>query len=558
MSREKNGKMRFRLGFVSTKEFLETALTFLNKYGFEFNIYRTKSSRERGINMFTASTSYKKDIVNFLDKIYANSNGLVLSRKYDIYLSMKDFLQQNPKFESSPTVTMPSGIGNAAVGLTDFGDSEYDKTYSPSLYDIATGEYRYSRGEQQNAALQMGAGILRTIGKAGIEMAKTPAYLYSLGEWSLDNIQKGGEGMSLADALDNSMIKALEGVESSMKETLPVYQSYKAGKGGLWDNIMSTSFWSSEGADGLGYLLGMMGTSGLLGTAKIGAKLGKLGIAKGVANTLDSGTQVMVNTMAESLAEAKGVVDKLKADGATPEAIATAARETFLSNMILVAGPNALMHRNILGRFKNEKSILDDFRDASGKLVSNPVVKKELLKEYGKKIGYSMATEGFEEGAQSAIQNYEQNYALGKTKDGFYEGVAKEFIEGFSTLESQKAMLLGAVLGGGGGAFGQYQDNKSKDARKSAISDLIKKNYSSFNVTDNIYDTDESGAIKFNESNEPIINAKALTKHIENIASMLKDSQIKDLAAFNNDKTLYDFISNKQFVVHLYYIYIPL
>lgn len=455
--------------------------------------------------------------------LYTSNNSKERNKSLD-YLQASDYLGEAP----------------------DFGKSVYDNPLTPRQ-DIQSGDYKYLRGEQQNAMLQTGAGILRIGAKMGIEMAKTPAYLYSLGEWSLDNIKEGGKGMSLADALDNSMLKVLDNVEESYKEALPVYQSYKAGKGGLWDNIMSTSFWTSEGADGVGYLLGMMGTSGLIGTAKLGSKLAKVGIKKGLAKNLDSGTQVLVNTMAESLAEAKGVVDNLKARGASDEEIANAARETFLSNMVLVAGPNILMHKNLLGRFKNEKNILDDFRDASGKLVSNPVVKKSLLKEYGKKIGYSALTESGEEGGQSAIQNYEQNYTLGKTKDGFFEGVAKEFIEGFSSLESQKAMLLGAVLGAGGGAFGQYQENKSDNTRKSAISDLIKKNYSSFNVTDNIYETDEQGAIKFNEANEPIINPKSLQKHIQNIASMLKDSQLKDLAAFNNDKTLYDFIAHKQF-----------
>lgn len=472
-----------------------------------------------------------------------------------------------PSFQGSPTETSSSNIGDAQIGSTDFGESKYDKNYSASLQDIATGDYKYSRGEQQNSFAQLGLGIGRAISKAAIEVAKTPGYAYALGaSWG---------DKTLDQTLDNAWLNGLEGLDQKIKDELPVYQSYKSGKGGILDNITSTSFWASDGADGVGYLLGMMVPGAALKAVGMAGKIAKLGASAKFAANLELGTQTVLNSSLEAMAEAKGVADTSKDkfkellnpnspnyNPINPKTgqpwkqeeidnnVADAAYNTFMANMGLLMIPNAIMNKNLLGRFSKDKSLLDNFvRDASGKLTSNPIAKKGMLKEYAKSIGSSMASEGLmEEGGQTAIQNYEQNKALGKTNKGFIEGVASEYVDMLGTLEGQKAVLLGSVLGSLGGAAGTYREDKATKKALPSLGELIDKNFAGFSVDNDVYKRDNQGNIIINpKTNEPVVDIKKATDTILNYAKESKLSQEKDIAALANDKTLHDYIASEQF-----------
>jgi len=319
-----------------------------------------------------------------------------------------------------------------------FGESKYDLEKPWSVEEIQSGDYELYRGKAQNGFAQLGLGLLRATGKALLEGVKTPGYLYALGDAMRP-------GVTLDQALDNSFIKAFEGVEESMKEAMPVYQSYKSGRGGLVDNLFSTSFWGSEGADGVGYMAGLfipgagikaLGMAGKIAKLSRGTKI--LGGAEKIGEMAELGTITLVNTIAEAGAEAKGLADNLKIqfrDRLNPdspnynpinpstgqvwtekeisEAIADNTRNLFTENFALLVGPNLLMNKFLLGRFAKDKKILDSFRDANGNLISNPVVKRKLLSEYGKKIGLGLGSEGFfEEGSQFALENYHNKKAF--------------------------------------------------------------------------------------------------------------------------------------------------
>ena len=377
---------------------------------------------------------------------------------------------------------------NTLAGLTsadyfpeaaDFGKSKYDNPNMSNLY-LQNGDYNDLRGEKQSGLGQLGLGVLRAAGKATIEIAKTPAYLYSLGEYTLDNGASkiaglnGQEykGISLDKALDNSMLNYLEGLDNDMKENLPVYKSYKSGKGGLMDNITSTSFWASEGAEGVGYMLGMLAPGAALKAVNMAGKISKLGIGVTAANNIELGSMTMINTAVESLAEAKGVGDRLRKelnenpiDPVTGQEytqeqkdikIADASRNTFNANLGILLIPNLIMNKALLGRFGKDKSVLDRFRDPiTGKLGG--LQARKTLKEYGKIVLKMSTSEGFEEGAQTTVENYEVNHALGKDNRDFIEGVAHEALNTLNTTEGQKAIFLGAFLGsvaGGAGVAG--------------------------------------------------------------------------------------------------------
>lgn len=445
-----------------------------------------------------------------------------------------------PTFGKS--IELPDGFISEKLGNTDFGQSKYDDKSLDSEF-IKSGDYKYIRGEQQNGFAQLGLGVLRAVAKAGVEVAKTPGYLYALGDATRSDV-------TLDQALDNAWLNGLESLDAKVKETLPVYQSYKSGKGGILDNIASTSFWASDGADGVGYLLGMMAPGAALKAVGMAGKLSKLGLGAKAAANVELGTQTVLNSSIESLAEAKGVADRLRKEGVDPEKIADAAFNTFMSNMGLLMAPNAIMNKNLLGRFTKDKHLLDNFRDpATGKLTSNPIIKKQLLKDYSKSIGTAAVSEGLvEEGGQTSIENYEVNKGLGKTNKGFIQGVAEEYINTLTTTEGQKAILLGSVLGTLGGAAGTYREGKSNKKQLPILANLIEKNFTGFSVDNDVYKRGDDGSISINpKTHQPELDVNKAKEAIQNFVSESKLAQEKDLAALANDKTLHDYIANEQF-----------
>lgn len=433
------------------------------------------------------------------------------------------------------------------LGQTGVGESKYDTEITTNNID----DLEYIRGERQSGLAQVGLGVIRAGTKAALEIAKTPAYLYSLGEYTLKNTV--GEGQGLDEALDNAWLNALEGLESKTKEALPVYHSYKSGKGGLLDNIASTSFWSSEGADGVGYLIGMMAPAYAIRAAGMAPKLMQLGLSSKVAGGVELGTQTLVNTSIESLAEAKQVADNLKLEGADPEKIADAARNTFYANMGVLLIPNLIMNKNLLGRYGRDKSILDNFRDPiTGRLVTDPIAKKKLIKQIGKAIALNTASEGFlEEGSQTTIQNYETDKALGRTNKEWLEGVASEYIDTLNTLEGQKSILLGAVLGSLAGTIGAIREKRAldKELAKGDIQSMMADNFEGFSVSNDIYRRNEDGSVVINEiTNQPELDLAKTAQALIDYSLENKYAQYRDLAVLNNDKTVHDRIVHDQFV----------
>ncbi len=92
----KHGPIRFSLGLVSTKEFIDDAATHFSRLGLDLSIYQDKYFSNRNLNVWRASSSKNMDIVKCLDIIYKNHLGFFLSRKYNKYLAMKKAIIDNP------------------------------------------------------------------------------------------------------------------------------------------------------------------------------------------------------------------------------------------------------------------------------------------------------------------------------------------------------------------------------------------------------------------------------------------------------------------------------
>lgn len=449
-------------------------------------------------------------------------------------------------------------IGSKA---SEYGESQFDKTASPVT--VEEGNLADYRGLVQPRIDKVANAVPRLISKIGTEIVKTPGYLYALGESGLTD-------KTLAESLDNAWLNTLDNVDKSVKDQFAIYKPKSVREGNLWDNLTSTSFWTDEGVDGAGFLLSMMVPGAALKATGLATKLAKLpGLSKlGQAN-IELGQATLMNTALESAAETKSIVDNLNAEfknkigietnpdtgqlwtaEEAKEAIGQAAVNTFQMNMGILLVPNMIMNKNLLGRFNTSKTVLDEFRDASGKFVlNNPTAKKSAIKEYSKGIGEATVSEGFiEEAGQTTIENYNSKVALNKTNAGYLEGLAIEYINTLTSTEGQKAILLGSVLGAIGGGIGKKRELKQEAKDKGVLSALLKNNFEGFSVDmNNIIQRDEEGKIKINEiTKTPEINYEEAGKVIANIAKEQYSTNLQDLAAINDNKDVYDYIYSQQ------------
>lgn len=460
----------------------------------------------------------------------------------------------NKRLESTNT-----HVGSIAP---QYGESQFD-TEAP-IPSVLSGNLDEFRGERQSRLDKLGNAVPRLLSKVGTEIAKTPGYIYALGESGLTD-------KTLAESLDNSWLNGLDKADQAVKEQFEIYKPKSVVNGNLWDNLTSTSFWTDEGVDGAGFLLSMLAPGAALKATGIAGKLAKLPMLSklGQAN-IELGQATLLNTALESAAETKGIVDDLNTQFKTKitngevnpatgkvwteeeakQAVGDAAVNTFQMNMGLLLVPNMIMNKNLLGRFGSSKSILNEFKDASGRLVAtNPLAKKSLIKEYAKGIGESALSEGFmEEAGQTTIENYNKKVALGKTNAGVLEGLANEYIETLGSTEGQKAILLGAVMGSLGGTYGKSQEIKAEDSQKSKLANLIRDNFEGFSTSmDSLLDKDEQGNTIIDEkTGKPKINIEETANVIANLVKEQQSTNLQDLEALRGNKDMYDYIFNQQ------------
>ena len=444
--------------------------------------------------------------------------------------------------------------------VVDFGESQYD---TPDLNpeELLLGGLDEIRAQKQSNLDRWGNAIPRLVSKVGTEIAKTPGYLYALGEAGLTE-------STLAEAMDNAWLNTLQSLDDKVKEEFAIYTPEAVKNGSLWDNITSTSFWTNEGVDGAGYLISMMAPGAALKAAGLAGKIAKLGTTVKMANNIELGTATLMNTTLESLAETKGTVDNLKLEFGkkiengeinpktgnawTQEeadlAINEAGKGVFMNNMTLLLAPNFIMNKNLLGRFVPSKNTLNKITDKAGNLIeASPLTKKQMLGEYAKTIGTGIFSEGFvEEAGQFAVENYYDKLAKGETDDNLITGLINEYANALSSTEGQKSIFLGAFLGGLGSIRGTKRF-KQEQEYTSKLSKMLKENYEGFSTSiDDIYSKDENGDLILRDG-QVQINPTKLSQAVANIALENKSSLMKDVYAMLGNKEAYDFITNQEF-----------
>jgi len=529
-------------------------------------------------------------------------------------------------FEAVKSKKSNSNLGEAMAPTyrgtnTGFGKSSYDSTFNWNAdadEEDIQGSINENRAQQQSGWGQAGLGVVRATTKALAEVAKLPGVI---GGSIMAIGAEDGEGYDTA--FNNSWIKAIDGVHEHINEEyLPVYVSKAVKEGNLWDNISSTAFWATDGADGLGYVAAMMVPGAIFEYAGLGGKLIQgLSNSKKLANltamsgkaekavsvlkdmnitgkSIDGILAVTGNTVFEAGAEAKGVGDSL--DQKKPEFIkqyvttedykekvskrfaeldnqrrsgqidlntynqlsstvatdvaeenfkeqrALAMRNTFVSNLGILVGPNAMMHKAIWG--KAGKTFVKETEEGF----------KGVLKrtnKAGQRFAKATASEGFwEEGSQTTVENMyvgkALNNKLGKGKNwtenlqnDFNVGeFTKEYINTVSSTDGQKAILLGGVFGGGMTSFQGRKSDVQNRKQTNKVLDGIENQILGFNNTfdEDIYlkETKEDGSIDYvykkdkdgNETTEREIDNKVVYDIAKKLNFTEQQSQLFDVA----------------------------
>lgn len=460
--------------------------------------------------------------------------------------------------------------------------------------------YNELRASNQSGSEQLLKGVGRATTKALTEIAKLPGVV---GGIITAPFAEEGEGYDTA--FNNSWIKALDQVQEKINTDLfPVYTAKAVKEGNLWDNISSTSFWATDGADGLGFIIAMMAPGAAFEYAGLGSKLiqglsktskyaGMVEKTEAGVNTLkymgitgkniDSGLAVMGNTIFEAGAEAKSVGDNLdgkkddfiqketlkilsnldnqrrlgqisieqynelsqnaslKAEENFKEQRALAMRDTFVSNVGILLGPNAIMHKAIWG--KAGKTFVKETEDS-------------LLKRTGKfltRLGKAFSSEGFfEEGSQSTVENMFVDKAMSNQldKDNNFDigDFAKEYVNTVSSTDGQKAIFLGGVLGGPMMSYQGRKEDIENRKQTNAVLDGIQSQITHFNDTfdNDIYQKDDKGDYIFkkdsegNDTTERLINNKKVVEVARALNFTEQQSQLFDEAVQSGNTKVVD------------------
>jgi len=383
---------------------------------------------------------------------------------------------------------------------------------------------------------------------------------------------KEGEGWDTF--VNNSWIKAINNANEEINnELLPVYVKKAVSEGNLWDNISSIDFWATDGADGIGYIASMMVPGAVLKGLGAGKYLSQLRGLKGVvsAQKADVITATVANTLFEAGAEAGNAMENFQKDMDTklangeisPEQYeemklqkARLGRDIFLSNAVILAGPNALQANMLWGKGINKtmSKLVDGGDGALAKTVVEPKLYQKVLNR-GKDVLKATASEGFlEEAGQMTVENMFTNSAKkGKlTNNPFNDFNISElgdsYLDTISSTEGQKAMFLGAFLGGGmqaySGAKTDIADRKSTQSLLDAGNNAIDAFYKT--MQKDVYN--EDGKIN---SEKVLDKVKAFgtieqLNEIYNIAVQKQDKEalekLRDLAA---TQLAYGFIMNE-------------
>jgi hypothetical protein len=493
----------------------------------------------------------------------------------DFFEAFKSLNSQNPINNKPKNRDLGAAMAPKFQGYnTGINQSKYDSNFNWNAqadYEDIQGSIKEHRAQTQPWLDKASAGLARVSTKILAETAKLPGYvggaIMSLG---------AEEGEGFETAFNNQWIKSINELNEKVNtEYLPVYVKKSVEEGNLWDNISSVDFWATEGADGIGFIASMLVPGAIfkslgLGSKAMGATTKGLAMIKnnsklaGAVRTIEglglnaknfdvAGTAI-VNTYIESAAEAGNAMENFnknkdsiinsylqqglsveEAEKQFVEQKGRLGRDIFVSNVGILAIPNLIQSKMIWGKAVNKLAKVD-----------NPSVLKKIGNRSKDVLG-ATASEGFlEEAGQMTVENmFTDKAKRGELKEGFF-GTAKSFniselgqayLDTVSSTEGQKAMFLGAFLGGGMSAYSGAKQDISDRKNSASIQDWINSEEFNFNtlLEEDTYLRDEEGNIQYHPNNEPVQDPKKVIKRFEALQATEKLNAQYEKAVQNGD-----------------------
>lgn len=358
---------------------------------------------------------------------------------------------------------------------TDLTNRDYVSEYDdPFNTDNGLTDLNELRANRQSWGSKAATGIGRVGVKVVAEVAKMPGMI---GGAIAAPFAEEGEGWDTF--VNNSWIKTINQMNEDINsEALPVYVKKAVSEGNLWDNISSIDFWATDGADGIGYIASMMVPGAALKGLGVGKYLSQIRGLKGVlsAQKADVITATVANTLFEAGAEAGNAMENFQKDMDTklangeisPEQYeemklqkARLGRDIFLSNAVILAGPNALQANMLWGKSINKtmSKLVDGGDGALAKTVVEPKLYQKVLNRTGDVLKATGSEGLWEEGMQMSVENmFTKSAKKGQLTDNPFNDfniseLGDSYLDTISSTEGQKAMFLGAFLGGGMQAY---------------------------------------------------------------------------------------------------------
>ena len=373
----------------------------------------------------------------------------------------------------------------------------------PEKFDfqlVAGGDNLEYRAASQSAAGMIAKGTGRLVGSA---ITKTLAGLGYVGS-SIPALVQGDMNMML----DNSWSETFNSLEEGLKESMPIYKTQKYLDGNVFEQMGTLGFWTDDVVDGAAFMLSSI--IGAKGMSELGGKIGAYGkLARGFSKltkaaklgkdvgklpanlqkfvqAADMATISTINTVNEAAFEAKDIKDSLMQsfqreinagrmtqDEANLKA-SKAAKTTFWTNMAILS-PSNLLETSML--FKNAKKLGLNRIIKEGKLagktgaeivkdIPEELTRKQMAGIFAKDALMASISEGaYEENMQTALQNFETAKAQGKEENvPLIKGLARNWMENFTTDEGQKSIAMGAIIGLIPGGIGGVREAKATQA----------------------------------------------------------------------------------------------
>ena len=396
--------------------------------------------------------------------------------------------------------------------------SKYKEYLAPKDYEFVQGDVDLDRWNEERAKAQsgwdkLGNSLGQMAGTFGTALASTVTSLGGAvvgGIGQLNDLRTGEDNTDFLDTVvNNPVMQGINEFDKYLKEDLlPTYYTKEQqesllsaatgtdllnGVGFLASNIIPNAaviklfgnFTKMANVAKAGKLVGVLDKAVDAGTITNAEKMILGGVGK-YFETAPAMIGAAVGRLGESSMEAYGTYEQVKESLTAESQLAQQELEMYGETDKRVLSPEEIEAQAKRGRdnvFMGNMALaasdmLQFTRWFKGDRLADSLVKKglattikertkgELLGSMLKEAGQEAAEEGF----QFLLSKGAEKSARGKS---FLEGVAESSGELFTTIEGQKSMLLGAVLGGGmGTAMNVYNHKQQKDTLKALANEL--------------------------------------------------------------------------------------